>query len=137
MKKRRRGSGEHLEQKVLIDWWSKQHPKLYNCLFAIPNGAALAGGPAQRAMQMNKLKAEGLLPGVSDLFLMISSGEYNGIFIEMKDKGKTRCSVSNVQWEHILLAREHGFAATWCAGSKEAIQVITDYLNGNYEESKF
>lgn len=109
---------------------------LYSCLFSIPNGANLAGNAAQKAMQMNKLKAEGLLPGVSDLFLMVSSCDYNGLFIEMKDSGKTRCSVSAAQWDHILLARENGYAATWCAGADEAISVITDYLSGKYEEKK-
>ena len=120
---------EHQQQAAVIDWFRKQYPKIEGCLWAIPNGAILAGNKQQRARQMNYLKAEGFKPGVSDLFLMVSSGEYNGLFIEMKDKGKKEKDVSIPQWEHIHLAREQGYKAEWCAGFDEAKKVITEYLN--------
>lgn len=127
---------EHQEQAAVIDWWGFQYPSSYGCLFSIPNGAQLAGDVTRRVKQVNKLKSEGMLPGVSDLFLMISSGDYNGLFIEMKDDGRTRCSVSTSQWDHIYLAREHGFRAEWCAGAEEAINLIKDYLEGTLGREK-
>ena len=40
--------------------------------FAIPNGAHLAKGTAQRSKQVNKLKAEGMEAGIPDLFLPVA-----------------------------------------------------------------
>ncbi len=111
---------ESKQQARLMNNWLKLYPGYYHCLFAIPNGAQLAGNKATRARQMNKLKAEGLKPGVSDLFLMVARGGYHGMFIEMKDAGKTKCSVSDNQWAHIEEAREQGYKAEWCAGFDEA-----------------
>lgn len=119
---------EHKHQAAVMDWWEKSHPKYYACLFSIPNGTVLAGNASQRARQMNKLKAEGLKPGVSDLFLMIPRGGYHGLFIEMKDVGKTKCSVSIPQWEHIHEARAQGYRAEWCAGVDQAIELLTEYM---------
>lgn len=121
---------ERDQQIAVMDWWAKAYPKYYECLFSIPNGAQLAGGKAARARQMNALKAEGLKPGVSDLFLMVSRHGHHGLFIEMKDKGKTKCSVSQSQWEHIHRAREQGYKAEWCAGAEQAINTIEEYMNG-------
>lgn len=121
---------ERQEQIAVMDWFEKTYPKYYECLFSIPNGSQLAGNKAQRARQMNALKAEGLKPGVSDLFLMVARGGYHGLFIEMKDKGKTKCSVSDTQWEHIRAAREQGYMAEWCAGFDKAKDLITEYMNG-------
>jgi len=37
---------------------------------SVPNGSVLAGTPAKRAMQMNKLKRTGLKVGAPDLFVL-------------------------------------------------------------------
>ncbi len=119
---------EHSEQSAVMDWWARAYPKYYSCLWSVPNGAILAGNAKQRAKQMNYLKAEGFKPGVSDLFLMIARDGYHGLFIEMKDKGKTKCSVSDTQWEHIHEAREQGYRADWCAGFDQAKELIDEYM---------
>lgn len=56
---------EHQEQAVFVRWFRIQFPAVR--LFAIPNGAFLAGSIGQRAAQMRKLKAEGLDAGVPDI----------------------------------------------------------------------
>lgn len=64
---------------------------------AIPNGSVLAGAPAKRAMQMNKLKRTGLKVGAPDLFVV-----YGGFFyaIELKaGKGKQSDSQQSVAGE--------------------------------------
>lgn len=127
---------EHKEQKAVIDWFANQYPKYYECLFSIPNGTHLAGSPGQRAAKMNKLKAEGLKPGVSDLFLMVARDGYHGLFVEMKDAKKTKSSVSVPQWEHIHRAREQGYYADWCAGADQAIELITHYMKEDMDNYK-
>lgn len=82
-------SPEELEQKAVIEW-SKMYDSL-RWLHAVPNGAHLAGDKNRRAMQMNKLKGQGLKTGVADLFLPMASGDHHGLYIEMKrpdGKGK-------------------------------------------------
>jgi hypothetical protein len=71
------------------------------------------------------LKAEGVLAGVSDLFLMIPKGEYHGMFIEMKAKsGK----VSDSQKEFMAAASSMNYLAIVCFGFDEAKEAITNYL---------
>lgn len=58
---------EHIEQATFVKWMRVNHPDLL--IHSIPNGANLAGSQTQRFKQWNKLKAEGALPGVPDLFV--------------------------------------------------------------------
>lgn len=121
-------ASEHDGQCALMDWWAKQWPKYYECLFSIPNGSYLAGNEKQRKIQMNYLKAEGLKPGVSDLFLMVARSGYHGLFIEMKCRDKKKAKVSEPQKEHILRAREQGYMAEVCYGFDEAQKLIHRYM---------
>jgi hypothetical protein len=120
---------ERQQQITVVEWWRWQHPKYEKCLFSIPNGTFLHGNEKQRCRQMSALKAEGLRPGVSDLFLMVARGGYNGLFIEMKDVKKTRCHVTEEQLEHLKRAKEQGYAAEWAAGADVAIKMIDKYMN--------
>lgn len=52
---------EHLEQVRLVSWFRRNYPDVR--IFAIPNGGARSGP------QGAKLKAEGVVPGVPDLFV--------------------------------------------------------------------
>lgn len=119
---------ERQEQITTVTWFRLQYKKYANCLMSIPNGAFLHGNEKQRKRQMSALKAEGLVNGVSDLFLMASRGGYHGLFLEMKDKGKTKSSLSDAQKEHMILAREQGYAARWASGADEAIKIIDEYM---------
>jgi hypothetical protein len=74
---------------------------------------------------MNNLKASGLVPGVSDLMLMIPKGSYHGLFIEMKVKGG---KISDSQKEFMGLATLMGYQAVVCFGFNEAKDAITNYL---------
>ena len=68
---------EHLEQVRLVAWFRKTYPDVR--IFAIPNGGARSG------LQGAKLKAEGVSPGVPDLFVPAW-----GLWVEMKrQKGGT------------------------------------------------
>jgi hypothetical protein len=70
-------------QIACVKWLRMQHPHLSPFLFAIPNGGA------RSAITGAILKAEGVRRGVADLFLMVPTDNYHGLFIEMKvAKGK-------------------------------------------------
>ena len=58
-------NGEHQLQVECVKWFRFQYPKLANLLFAIPNGGL------RNIKVATKLKAEGVLAGVPDLFLAI------------------------------------------------------------------
>lgn len=119
---------EHDEQVAVIDWCFAnlaQYPSL-DLLFAIPNGAMLGGGRIG-AIRMNALKAEGLRPGVSDLFLPVARHGYHGMFVEMKTlTGKP----SENQKEFIVAVEAQGYFATVCKGADEAIKTIEWYVKG-------
>ena len=119
---------EHTEQVALIQWYRMQYPKYAKCLFSIPNGAHLAGDARLRAIKMNNLKASGLVPGVSDLMLMIHKGGWHGLFIEMKVKGG---KLSDSQKEFMTVATAMGYQAVVCYGFNEAKDAINNYLQSN------
>lgn len=119
---------EHIEQSHVVQWFWLQYPSLRKCLFAIPNGAHLAGTPMQRAMKMNKMKSEGFQPGVSDLCLMVARGGYHGLWIEMKRRNGVPSDVSEDQREFLVRAAREGYYGTVCNGATEAMAVIDIYL---------
>ena len=113
---------EHDEQVKVIQWASKSHglyPEL-ELLFALPNAAKRSYALA------NYLKAEGMRPGIPDLFLPSPKGKFHGLFIEMKSKnGK----ISDIQkWWHDKLSAQ-GYLVWTCYGFNSAKEVITMYLN--------
>lgn len=110
---------EHKEQVLLIRWWRLQYPRLSKCLFAIPNGGH------RNIVTAMKLKDEGVVSGVSDLFLMMPKGDWHGLFIEMKAiKGR----VSQEQTEFMQIATDNGYLAVVCFGFDDAKKVIETYL---------
>jgi len=110
---------EHQEQVALVTWFRLQYKQNKYCLFAIPNGGS------RHIVTAVKLKAEGVLAGVSDLFLMIPKGEYHGMFIEMKAKGG---KLSESQKEFMEAASSMNYKAVVCYGFDEAKEAITKYL---------
>jgi hypothetical protein len=109
---------EHQIQVAVITWFRLQHPKLI--MFAIPNGGMRNIGTAI------KLKNEGVLAGVADLFLMSPNATSHGLFIEMKAaKGK----LSNQQKYFLEQAKTSGYATCVCYSFEEAQAAITNYLH--------
>ena len=114
---------EHAEQCALVSWWS------YVCrnagvperlLFAIPNGGA------RSAVTGATLKAEGVRPGIPDLFLAVPSKGYNGLFVEMKKKRCGRISPCQMQAKSEL--ERFGYCVKVCRGFEEAKKEISRYL---------
>ncbi len=110
---------EHTEQVATVTWFRYQYPKFAKCLWAIPNGSQ------RHIVAAVKLKAEGVMAGVSDCFLMIPKAGWHGLFIEMKVKGG---KLSDSQKEFMGLATLMGYQAVVCYGFDEAKDAITEYL---------
>ena len=76
---------EHSEQVAFCRWFRLKFPRVL--IFAVPNGMSLGGNEHQRAWQMAKLRAAGLVPGVPDLLIP----EWH-IAVEMKRQAGGRLS---------------------------------------------
>ena len=107
-----------------------QYRTLRYLLFAIPNGAMLSGNQAKRAITGKRMKDEGVVPGVADLFLSIPSGDLCGLYIEMETpKGRKQDS----QKEFERSAIDAGYGYTICRSLIEFQAAIKKYLdNGEY-----
>lgn len=88
-------------------------------VFHIPNGGGRSKGEGA------KLKALGVLPGVSDLMLPVAKNGYHGLWIELKaENGKP--SLDQLAW--IDAMRRQGYAAIVAWGWQEAVTAIADYM---------
>lgn len=127
-KKRKRGNEESEIQKACIRWWASACNGFgvpEELLFSIPNGAVLAGGARERAIQANILKAEGMRPGVPDLFLAVTEGFNCGLFIEMKKPDGTTSPAQDYM-SGILTGRSYKCAV--CRSLEEFQKLVTAYL---------
>lgn len=111
---------ESQEQQALIKWWRLQYPQYEMLLFHIPNGGWRNFKTAAR------LKKEGVVAGVADLFLAIPSGKRHGLFIEMKRKDGGRQSATQKKFEDAV--HRQGFGYIVCHGWEDAASFIKLYL---------
>ena len=127
----RTGEGsEHLEQVALIKIVHLnmgKYPELAS-LFAIPNGEHRHQAVA------NRLKLEGVRPGVPDLCLPVMRSIYGAFYLEMKRPdlrpkrgGKGGISDAQDWWRLRLL--EAGYRHAVCYTAEEAWGEIEAYLN--------
>jgi hypothetical protein len=117
---------EHSEQVAVVAYLQMSYPDVL--FWSTPNGAMRGGGRAG-AIRMNALKAEGLLPGVSDLILFELRGGYSAMFIEMKRADGGSGASENQLW-FLREVEKRGAFGIVCNGYDEAQPVIDDYLAG-------
>jgi hypothetical protein len=104
-------------QIAMVKWFGYFYPKRFIC--AIPNGGNRS--PITGAI----LKAEGVRAGVADLFLMEASGEFHGLWIEVKlPKGRQ----SDKQKEFQQIATERGYKYIIVRSMDEFKDGVNDYL---------
>ena len=73
-----------------------------------------------------RMKREGVLAGVSDVFLPVAKGEFHGLYIELKaTKGG---KLSDAQRWFIAETTKQGYYSTVCVGWVEASETIKRYL---------
>lgn len=119
---------EHQHQAAIFQWakWGEQKNPELGMMFAIPNGAHLAGkDKTQRARNWKKLEAEGARAGVPDICLPVASSGYHGLFIELK-AGNNKATPKQREWLSAL--QDQGYRAECVNGGPAAIELICDYL---------
>lgn len=122
--RKRLADEEHRIQCACVRWFNLQYPKLHGRLFAVPNGGR------RDATTATKLKAEGVVPGVADLVLLMSNRDYGALLIEMKTP-KGRQSDSQKKWEKTVCA-DAEYKYVVCRSLDDFIREIGCYLK-NYD----
>lgn len=112
-------ASEHSEQTAFVRWFRTAHPD--TLIFAIPNGAHLAGNAGQRAAKMGMMKASGLVAGVPDLY--VPSWR---LWVEMKRVKGGRLSLEQEQMIERL--RDIGDTVIVGRGWEHARAQVLDFL---------
>lgn len=116
----------HLEsnlQKNCVYWFRLQYPQFERLLFSVPNGGK------RNAREAAILKAEGTVSGVSDLILLVPSGGYSSLCIEMKH-GKGKQTDNQIAWQKA--AEKFGNKYVVCRSIEEFIDTIKSYLKNSF-----
>lgn len=111
---------EHRIQCACVQWFRLQYPTFRHNLFAIPNG-----GRRDKVTGAH-LKAEGVLPGVSDLILLKSNAQYHALLIEMKTPTGKQADTQR-GWQQLI--EQDGYKYVVCRTLDSFIQEVTNYLN--------
>lgn len=135
---------EHGEQAALFCWaasFANTRDERLRLMFAIPNGDQRGDGTRKGAqIAGGRLKAEGMKPGVSDVFLPVPMKlysekfspfkyrEYHGLFIEMKRANGKASDVSSEQADFGVKMMAQGYDFVVCFGWQQARDAILKYL---------
>lgn len=132
---------EHQEQANLFGWLLSvaivDEPLIHPLVFAVSNGAMLKGDLRMRMIQINRLKAEGFTPGVSDVLCLIPRHGYSYLAVEMKkcglenkkERGIVTGGVSDGQREFLSAVKLAGGYDAVCYGANQAIDIFRWYLD--------
>ena len=122
---------EHDDQTRVFNWARSMAvicPELL-LLFAIPNGAKLPWITDRKGRRFspeaNRLKDEGMKPGVPDFCLPVARKGFHGLFIELKF-GRNKPSEQQIWWMDQLSTQ--GYLATACWGADQAIMTLQEYV---------
>ena len=122
-KKQKHNDEEHRIQCACVKYFNLTYPKLKGRLFAVPNGGR------RDAVTASKLKAEGVIAGVSDLILLKSNRDYGALLIEMKKKGGYQ-SPSQKQWQKMICEnREYKYVV--CHSLDDFIREVDEFLKNS------
>lgn len=95
------------------------YPKIRQYLFAVPNGGS------RHMLEAVNLKAQGVTPGVPDLFLSIPTSTHHGLYLECKsEKGK----LTEAQEKKIFIFKHIGYECVVFRTRGEGIEAVKEYL---------
>lgn len=106
-------------QEACVNWFRYQYPQYRELLFAVPNG-----GWRNKTVAAI-LKAEGVVPGVSDLILLKSNGQYHSLCIEMKTP-VGRQSERQKAWQRQAEAEGNKYVV--CHSFEAFMNTVNNYL---------
>ena len=96
----------------------------FKWVHAIPNGGARGDNPKSAAIVGGMLKAEGVTPGVLDIFFPYKTKKYSGLYIEMKVKKNT---VTDAQYEFGEYVISQDFSVAVCYTWREARDALVAF----------
>lgn len=114
------GEEEHLIQVSCVNWFTLVHRNMRHQLFAVPNGGW------RNEIVAGKLKAEGVLAGVSDLIFLHKNSQYGALLIEMKTPKGTQ-SDKQMEWQSLI--EKDGYKYVVCHSRDEFEKEIENYLS--------
>ena len=115
---------EKLEQIDLNTFCSKLWTEESGMMFHVVNESGSGGS----SMYGATLKRMGRKKGIPDWLVMIPSGKYHGLYIELKREFKKDSSTSKEQKNFLIKAKSMGYQCVIAYGHKCAIEAIKDYL---------
>lgn len=118
--RKRPSDEEHRIQCACVRWFNLQYPEYRGLLHSVPNGGARSKATA------GKLKAEGVVAGVSDLELKIARHGYHGLCIEMKTP-EGRQSPEQKQWQKKVETMRYKYVI--CRSLDDFIREVSEYLS--------
>lgn len=119
---------EHKLQCSMVNWFRFTYPQYAHCLFAVPNGGR------RDAVTGAKMKAEGVLAGVSDMILLLRTKDYGALLIEVKTpKGKQ--SPSQKLWQSKMEALGYKYIVVRTVSDfiREVKNYLIDVILNEYE----
>lgn len=118
---------EESEQKQLNSHCSVKWPDLAPMMYHVGNESG-GSGSAQYGANLNRM---GRKKGVPDWPVMVPSGGYHGLYIELKRSRKVDSSTSKEQKQFLLSAESLGYKCVIAYGFKAALKAIEDYFTNN------
>lgn len=112
-------------QCACVRWYRLQQRGAERTLFAVPNGGARNIATAAR------LKEEGVVAGVADLFLAAPNRHHHGFFIEMKTPTGRQ---SDTQKEFQKQVEARGYKYAICRTLHEFAEAVKEYLKDREDE---
>lgn len=116
------------EQKALFQWANLMRNRLpgIELMFHIPNGGS------RDIREAANLKAQGVKPGIPDLFIPVPVDHYHGCWIEMKRVRDGR--ISDKQKDVMAALIERGYFCAVCYGWWDAAKTICAYYGVTMDE---
>lgn len=89
-----------------------------------------ANGGLRDPIVAAKLAGQGVRAGVSDIVLPAARRGYFGLYLELKNEGKTISAVTREQAEFLFGVGLQGYLPAWAAGAERAWRIVHWYLSG-------
>ena len=112
-------------QILCINWFRLAFPQYKMLLFSIPNGGH------RNLLTAVRMKREGVISGVPDLFLSLPRNGFHGMYIEMK-YGKGKLSAN--QEAFIAEVSKHNYKVEVINSLDKFVREVTQYLNSNLNQ---